>query len=264
MQNFYQTCAQAIHKSRITDKMVTDHKKIDRLQFDDHLIWIKRSEATRSNIFHKMFYRLSRLKVLIPVEHKTAHQSLEFEVSKLKSLAAIDVPVPRVVGHDTQFLFLKDTGTDLRQYLKNNELSQTHKEKTIIQALMVLCQIHNSGNYHAGAQIKNYTISEQGISAIDFEDSFANCYSLEDIQFRDFFLFLFSLTTISNDVIYQEAIDVYLSKTGNENIKVRLKKIARTTIPLLKTIEFLSNSKHLHLGHDVMGAYTLLSFLAGI
>lgn len=264
MQNFYQTCTQAIHESRITDQMITDHKKIDRLQFDNHLIWIKCAEATHSNIFHKSFYRLTGLKILMPVERKTAHESLEYEVNKIKLLASVGVPVPHVVGHDTQFLFLEDTGTDLRQYLKDDALSQSDREQTIIQALMVLCQIHRSGNYHAGAQIKNYTISENGISAIDFEDSFASKYALDDIQFRDFFLFLFSLTSISNDAIYQEAIDVYLSKTGNENIKTRLKKIARSTIPLLKTVEFLSGSKHLHLGHDVMGAYALLSFLTGI
>ncbi|MFM2479867.1 phosphotransferase [Celerinatantimonas sp. YJH-8] len=250
---------EAIQNSHVTEQMLENHKKIDQLEIDHEKVWVKRSESTHSNLFHRLVYRMTKLKILMPVENKTPSESLHFEANKLRFLAQQGIPVPEVIGYDTHFLYLSDSGTDLRDYLKQTVLTQGEKEIIITKALKVLCAIHNNGCYHAGAQIKNYTIQDDQVSAIDFEDSFSDKYRLEDIQFRDFFLFLFSLASFNNNIIYQEVIELYRSLTGNSDTRDRLKNMARKTTPLLKSIDFISARSYL--GHDVMSVCALLSFI---
>lgn len=257
------TRLETIQNSAIVDRMIESHKKIGHLEIDHEKVWIKRSEQTHSNALHRLIYAITRLKVLMPVENKSASQSLQFEAQKLQFLASKGIPVPEVVGYDHQFLYLADSGVDVRHYIEHDISSEAEKEKVILGALKVLCSIHDAGSYHAGAQIKNYTIANGVISAIDFEDSFSDKYRLEDVQFRDFFLFLFSLAPLNSNQIYQEVIDYYLAQTGNKDVKVRLKNIAKKTTPLLKLLKGVDmlSTRGVHMGQDVMSVCALLSFI---
>ncbi|MFM2476817.1 phosphotransferase [Celerinatantimonas sp. MCCC 1A17872] len=254
---------QDIIDNPLIEQMRAENKKIGHLDLDYQRVWVKRCEQTKSNLFHCSVYALTHMKILMPVANKSAEQSLEFEASKLKLLAELGVNVPKVIGHDEQFLYLADTGRDLRSYFKKTPLDKEQRTEVILKALEQLAKIHNAGNYHAGAQIKNYTIDESGmVSAIDFEDSFDDQWPLIDIQFRDLFLFLFSLSSLGDQGIYAKVLERYLELTGNIEIQQRLTHTAKRLTPLLKLVGFFA--KHNHLSHDIMGVYTLLYFLSGL
>ncbi|WP_131914238.1 BUD32 family EKC/KEOPS complex subunit [Celerinatantimonas diazotrophica] len=243
------------------EQMRVENKKIGHLDLDYQRVWVKRCEKTKSNLLHRSVHVLTHMKILMPVANKTPTQSLAFEASKLQLLGELGINVPRVIGHDEQFLYLSDTGIDLRSYFKKNSLSNKQRTEIILKALRQLARIHNAGNYHAGAQIKNYTIDDSGVvSAIDFEDSFDDKWPLIDIQFRDLFLFLLSFNSLGNPDIYAQVIDSYIEQTDNIEIQRRLKQTAERLKPLLKLLGFFA--KHNHLSHDIMGVYTLLYFLS--
>lgn len=254
---------QDIVDNPLIEQMRVENKKIGHLDLDYQRVWVKRCEKTKSNLLHRSVHALTHMKILMPVANKTATQSLAFETSKLKLLAELGINVPRVIGHDEQFLYLGDTGLDLRSYFKKNTVNNEQRTEIILKALEQLAQIHKAGNYHAGAQIKNYTIDESGtVSAIDFEDSFDDRWPLIDIQFRDLFLFLFSLSPLGNQGIYAQVLENYLEQTDNIHIQQRLKQTAERLTPLLKLIGFFA--KHNHLSHDIMGVYSLLYFLSSL
>ncbi|MFM2484166.1 BUD32 family EKC/KEOPS complex subunit [Celerinatantimonas yamalensis] len=251
---------QSIYDSQITEKMLNEEKKVEQLELGEQLIWIKRPEATRSNLFHRIVHQLTKLKILVPVERKTPLQSLNFEALKLKTLARSGISVAEVIGQDRQFLYLSDTGTDLRCYFKKNPLSHHERTAIILKAVKVLAAIHQAGHYHGGAQIKNYTIDAQGVvSAIDFEDSFSSCTSLIDTQYRDLFLFLMSLSAYGDRSTYRQVIDCYFTCTGNDVIKQELQQVGSRMKPLVKLLGWMAS--HHHLSLDVIGVYSLLSFL---
>ncbi|SBS27485.1 hypothetical protein MSP8887_01177 [Marinomonas spartinae] len=236
-------------------------QKIEKIKHQGQSVWVKSPEATHSRLFHRLIARVTKLTLLMPVQSKTPQESLVFESTKLQTLASLGLPVATVLEQTEHFLYLSDTGTDLRRYLKKTALSQAERTDIILKALNVLASIHNAGHYHAGAQIKNYTIDQQGVvSAIDFEESFAEHQALLDIQYRDVFLFLMSISPYSDHETFQHVIDSYLSITGKHEIKKKLQYVADRARPLMKILAWLDKHNK-KLSRDIASTYSLLLFL---
>lgn len=251
----------SIANSSVIETMQANQQKIGHIDLNNQRIWIKESQASHSNFLHHCAYKISKITLLIPVMKKSATETLNYESQKLRQLAELNIHVPEVIGTDDRYLYLTDSGQDLRSYFKKNKVTDEERTDIILRAIELLSQIHKAGHYHAGAQIKNYTIDTHGvISAIDFEDSFSDQYSLIDLQIRDLFLFLLSLNSYADTTLYQKVIEHYSSLTGQEQIKERLGKLAQQLSPFLKVLGFIT--KHAHVGNDVSGTYLLLSFLA--
>lgn len=250
-----------IFDDSMTHKIFKKGQKIERIKHQGQSVWVKRPEATRSSLFHRLIANSTKLTLLMPVQAKTQQESLAFESAKLQTLASLGLPVANVIEQTEHFLYLSDTGLDLRRYLKKTALSQTERTEVILKALKVLASIHNTGHYHAGAQIKNYTIDQQGVvSAIDFEDSFAEHNALIDIQYRDVFLFLMSISPYSDHETFQHVIDSYLSITGKYQIKEKLQYVADRARPLMKLLAWL-DTHNKKLSRDIASTYSLLTFL---
>ncbi len=221
----------------VLNKIKVNNKEIIKHTYNDETVWIKRPRATKSNIFHKMAYSLTNIKGLMPVESKTKEQTLIHEVSKLQRLKEKRINVPKVLGCNSEVFVLEDNGITIKSFLRNKELEKTVFENRLKDTLNLLIKIHNNDEYHGGPQVKNYTFKNGVVSAIDFEDSFDKSFKLEDIQFRDFFLFLFSLTELKKDIDYKEIIDIYMKETKKEGIDKELKSIALKLRFLTKIIE---------------------------
>jgi len=247
-------------EKRIIEIVNENPKPVLIVDYNDDYVWLKRPKETNSNLFHKIFYFITRIKALAPVSYKTKEEALAFEVTKLQRLKGLGVNVPEVLGCRKDYFVLENTGKCLKNYLKESHISDDLLESILEKCVNVLSDIHNASEYHAGSQIKNYTLSEEGIvSAIDFEDSFSEKNNLEDLQFRDFFLFLFSLTKLKRDINYKKLINLYKKNTKKETINQKLKKIAQNMNFLTKIVEIEFIKKKA--SNDVIYSYNLIKIL---
>lgn len=246
-------------ESSIYDLIKEKKSKVLKIDHGDSFVWLKRSRATKSNLLLKVMSSICDIKGLMSVESKTKEEALCYEVSKLQYFKRSGIPVPEVIGCNKEFFALENTGRNIRSYLRDENVSNIESENTIEKCLNILSSMHNMGEYHAGSQVKNYTIKDDTVSAIDFEDSFSNSMNINDIQYRDIFLFLVSLTDLKREINYKEIIDIYKSNTNNKTIDQELKKSAWKLNFLTKIIEI--NAINNRVGNDAIYSYNLIKGL---
>ena len=246
-------------ESKAQDLLKENKSDVFKLTHDNNSVWLKNSRETKSHLPLKITSSIFNIKGLIPVEYKTKKESLCYEVSKLQALKKGGIPVPSVIGCNEQFFILEDTGKNIRSYLKDKNISDVESENTIEKCLNILSSIHNMGNYHAGSQVKNYTIKDNIVTAIDFEDSFPSSVSINDIQYRDIFLFLVSLTGLRRDIDYKEIIEIYKRNTNNKTIDQELKQAAWKLNFLIKIVEL--DSIYNRASQDTLCSYNLIKGL---
>lgn len=246
-------------ESRIQDLLKEKQSKVFKLDHGDSFVWLKKSRATKSNLLLKVVSSVCNIKGLMSVESKTKEEALCYEVSKLQSFKKSGIPVPEVVGCNKEFFVLENTGRNIRSYLRDENVSDIESENTIEKCLNILSSIHNMGDYHAGSQVKNYTIKDDIVTAIDFEDSFSSSININNIQYRDIFLFLVSLADLKREINYKEIIDIYKSNTNNKTIDQELKKAAWKLNFLTKMIEV--NAINRRVGNDAIYSYNLIKDL---
>ncbi|XOB61116.1 hypothetical protein ACMC56_10920 [Campylobacterota bacterium DY0563] len=246
-------------EEKILNIIENNKEFILHIEHDNKFYWLKRSSKSDSSLIHKLIYKTTKAKGLMPVVPSEKESVLYHEVTKLQRLKKKNINVPEVVACQKDFLVLEDKGVNLRKYIRHTQLETSKVEELIKKTVNVLAQIHNANEYHAGSQIKNYTLQDDLISAIDFEDKFSNDISLHDIQFRDFFLFLVSLSDLKKELDYKEIINIYKKLTKNETIDKELKVVANKFNFLAKIIEtkFIYNK----VSKDVINNYKLIRTL---
>lgn len=218
-------------KDKVFEKLVSKEnentsKEIFKFFNDEKKYWVKKARATRSNIFQKIFYKLTSFDVLIPVENKTAHNAMLFETNKLNEFNLSGIKAAKIKGRNDSFFVLEDCGQNIYYHLKNKNVSVDEKRDALFKTIESLAKIHNSGFYHGGAQIRNFTYFKNEVYTIDLEDSFNQNIDLKTLQFRDFLLFLLSLLKLSGkyDFNIETIIFEYISRTDNRAFIKRLKK----------------------------------------
>lgn len=258
----YAACLCALRDSRFVEAMVADRHKVAAFHHEDITVWVKRPEATGSNWLHRALYRLTGLRMLMPVQTKSPQATLAFEAARLTALRGAGIPAPRVLDTSASVLVLEDTGINLRQFLAENREDRVACENAVGEALTVLARIHRLGAYHAGAQIKNYTLGAAGVSAIDFEESFVDSVALADIQFRDALLFLFSVAASDMSLLRMDLLDLYGQVLGEDSLRRRLHLLGQRLAPLVRPLDHLPGRAAL--GHHLVSVLALLSFLNSI
>lgn len=246
-------------EQRIEEQLKEGDCEVLKLLYKDDFVWIKQARETKSNNFHKFAYSITKIRGMMPVEDKTKEQTLYYEVSKIKRLKQKGIKVPSIIGCNKKLFALEDTGKDVRSYLSNKEIPIKEVESTIEKCTNILSVMHNADEYHGGPQVKNYTVKDGIISAIDFEDSFSKNVNLKDIKYRDFFLFLVSLAELRREVNYKEVIEIYKKNTNNLTIDKELKKVAWNLNFLVKIVEIEFLKKKF--SKDVIYNYNLIKAL---
>ena len=127
-----------------------------------------------------------------------------------------------------------------------------------------LSKIHNFNEYHGGAQCRNFTYKDGKVSIIDLEDSFSQDTDIKTLQFRDFILFLLSLTKTraSFELDYNIIIKQYIMLSNNHDFINRLRKLANKISFLIKLseIKFINNL----LGSDIKSFFRLFKILKSL
>jgi len=229
--------------------------------FKNEKIWIKKARKTESSKLHRFYYVIFPFEILIPVQNKTKDKAVLFETSKIEEFQTLNIHTPTVVFKNEEFFALKDCGKNINSYIRKRDITEEKMYYYLEKTIEELSKIHNSGNYHGGAQARNFTYNNGIVCAIDLEDSFDESIKLETLQFRDLILFLISLTKTraSFSLDYNRIIEYYISLTKKKDVKLRLIKLSNKLSWFLYVcdIKFVNNL----LGRDVKGFIKLFKTL---
>ncbi|MBN2964644.1 hypothetical protein JWV37_07620 [Sulfurospirillum sp. T05] len=201
------------------------HQTFDVVSMDVEGVkyWVKRARKTGARSIHRVAYAVLKHPLLVPSLVQSPQQALMHESSKLVRLEQKGVNVPSVVTVNETFFILEDQGSSVLNAIRNGEV--TNVPGLLEKVVEVLSALHVKGEFHGGAQIKNFTCKEGKVFALDFEEAFDKAIPLEDLQFRDLFLFLFSLAKHRVEADYAKLIGLYEARTKKGMAK-RVKALA--------------------------------------
>lgn len=205
-------------------------EEIFSFEYKNKKYWLKKARATKSNFIHKLFYKFFLIQILLPVENKSEKDSLEFETNKIVRLKQKGICTPKIKIKNESFFVLEDSGKMVNSYIRKKDISKEKMYYYIDLMLENLALIHNNHEYHGGPQARNFLYKDGKITAIDFEDSFDDNIDLEVLQFRDFILFLLSLTKTraSFEIDYNYVIKKYTELVPqNNDFRHKLKSLAQ-------------------------------------
>jgi len=247
---------------KIIAQSLLDHPKseIFPIIYEEEQLWVKKARKTGSNLLHKLVYKLTKNPIVIPVENKTPQEALLFESGKLQKLEALSIAVPKVITSNKDYFVIEDCGATVHHLVKNNLINNPEElfEKIIVQ----LAKLHNLSEFHGGSQIKNFTYQNDKIYFIDFEESFNAEVNIKELQFRDLFLFLFSISKLTIEVDYENLIKKYITLTKNKDIVEKFHTLTSKVSFLMKVVE---NSIVWNLiDRDTKSVYRLLQQLQNI
>ncbi|AXX92913.1 kinase [Malaciobacter molluscorum LMG 25693] len=245
----------------VLNEYTKSSSEITSFFYNEKKYWLKKARPTKSSISHKIYYKLFNLELITPVQEKSAIQALEFECTKLEEFKKLNIPVPNVVFKNNNFFVLEDSGKNINSFIRKKDAAQEKIDFYIIKSIDAISLIHNKKQYHGGAQARNLTFKDDKIYSIDLEDSFDDSIDLKTLQFRDFLLFLLSLTKIRAkvEINYELFINRYIENTKNYDFKKRLQKLANkiSILIALSKINFIKK----FLGKDVKKFFILFDSL---
>lgn len=234
--------------------------EIFSIEVDGKKVWVKRARSTGSNLLHKFVYLITKEPIVIPVAEKTPQEAVTFESSKLQRLAALSLPVPKVIESSEAYFILEDRGPTV-QYLIKRALIDDPTE-IYMMIITELAALHNLNEFHGGSQIKNFTYVNDTIYFIDFEESFDEDTDIKSLQFRDLFLFLFSLSKLNLEIDYESLILRYITLTKNKDVIQKFHTLTSKVNFLIKVIENRTVWKYID--RDTKSVYRLLEKLKTI
>ena len=211
------------------------NQEIFTISHNNQKMWVKEARVTGSNILHKFIYVITKNPLLTPVAKKGKEESVTFESNKLTRLHSLLIPVPKVVGVKSEYFILEDRGPIIHDLLHKNLLDNTNEvlEKVVVS----LAALHNIGEFHGATQLKNLTYLNDCIYFIDFEESFDDSIDVDQLQFRDLFLFLFSLSKENASVDYKKLIYLYIELTNKTNTIEKFHKLISQVSFLMEIIK---------------------------
>ena len=193
------------------------------IEYEGQKYWLKKGRKTSSNWFHRLCYIILNFEILIPVESKSIKQSIEHETNKINLFKNAGIHVPQIKFKNNEFFVMSDVGDSVYRYIKKNHNTKEELYAYLNKTIDLLCEVHNKGFYHGGAQTRNFTFQNEQVYLIDLEDSFCADVNLKILQFRDLCLFLLSLTKINyTDIDYVYILNRYLDTTKNYSFKEKL------------------------------------------
>lgn len=215
-------------KEQVLDKLKTPTNDVFSIEQDSgEKLWVKKAKKSGSNLFHHIAYRIFKNPLLIPAKTQTPQQSIKHEASRLQEIYSKFAYVPEVIISEDEYMLMRDSGVDLRKLLESKD-DESLMLETIYEALDILVEFHKLGFFHGGSQIKNFTFKDGKINMIDFEEKFVDA-SLEDLQFRDLFLFMISVAKLKKDFDYKKMIDTYIEKTSQKGFYDKFSTLLKST-----------------------------------
>lgn len=152
-------------------------RRITRLDWQGHTVWLKRPEAPRS-----LRWRLQK---------GDPARAFRREAEGLRALAAAGVPVPEVLDAGPDFLFLADAGPTLAALMADPARPEAGIAAAVTAAARALGRLHAGGLAHGRPYLRDLCWNGARITLIDFERHRPRASGLR--QGYDLVLFLASL-----------------------------------------------------------------------
>lgn len=174
----------------------TARDRVFSLTYDGRKLWVKRPGPPRmrsSVLLQKSLACLFGLAILMPPRQRLGAAGLAKEAAAIRHLAGAGFPLPDVVACSDEWLILGDAGTALEPLLRS-AVSDDERWQLIGAAGALLTRLHAAGDWHGGAQIRNFSWNHGQPGLLDLEDHDLLSMPLPDRQARDLLLFLYSLT----------------------------------------------------------------------
>ena len=219
-------------------KIVEDtFKKEDRVcsyEIDGNKVYVKKREKQKKlrHVFQGILQKITREPMLILSVLPASENEVLFESNKIKELEKQGVSVPHILEVTENYFIMSDTGESLKNYVNdqiekqkiNDKYEQdVFKEEYVQRALDTLIKLHNTGNAQGGCQIRNFTIKNEVISLIDFEESIPKKH-MKTFQKRDFLLFVLSLQRSGFNPNIRKLSDYYMDNTEYKTLYSELRE----------------------------------------
>lgn len=179
----------------------TARDRVFSLTYGGRKYWVKTAGQPRlrsSVLLQRCLAIIAGLPLLRPPRMPGGALGLATEAAAIRDLETAGFPVPAVVACSGQWLVLGDAGEALEPRL-NATADAGARWAMIGHAGALLARLHAAGHWHGGAQIRNFSWSEDAPGLLDFEDHDLQDMPLADRQARDLLLFLYSLTRYDRD-----------------------------------------------------------------
>lgn len=129
------------------------------------------------------------LTALRPPPHPVGAAACTVEARRLRQLAALGVPVPRILEQGPSHLILSDMGQTLAGRLRDSEPAEALC--WFKRAAQAVADVHRLGSYLGQPQARNITVDARGdIGFLDFEEDPGAIMGLANAQVRDWLLFM--------------------------------------------------------------------------
>ena len=219
-------------------KIVEDtFKKEDRVcsyEIDGNKVYVKKREKQKKlrHVFQGILQKITREPMLILSVLPASKNEVLFESNKIKELEKQGVSVPHILEVTENYFIMSDTGESLKNYvndqiekqkIKDKYEQDVFKEEYVQRALDTLIKLHNTGNAQGGCQIRNFTIKDEVISLIDFEEVIPTQH-MKTFQKRDFLLFVLSLQRSGFNPNIRKLSDYYMDNTEYKTLYSELRE----------------------------------------
>ena len=219
-------------------KIVEDtFKKEDRVcsyEVDGNKVYVKKREKQKKlrHVFQGILQKITREPMLILSVLPASENEVLFESNKIKELEKQGVSVPHILEVTENYFIMSDTGESLKNYvndqiekqkIKDKYEQDVFKEEYVQRALDTLIKLHNTGNAQGGCQIRNFTIKDEVISLIDFEEVIPTQH-MKTFQKRDFLLFVLSLQRSGFNPNIRKLSDYYMDNTEYKTLYSELRE----------------------------------------
>ena len=249
------------YENILKNEIKENKNEIFSSRYKEKKVWVKKARATSSLKSHRIYYKIFPIEILLEVEKKNARQTILHETNKLNKFRTLGINTPKVLGRNEDFFVLEDCGKNINSYIRKRDITKEQMYYFINKLISHLANIHNCGEFHGGAQARNFTYKNARIFSIDLEESFNENIDLKILQFRDFVLFLLSLTKTraSFELDFKYIIYKYINLSNNHGFINKLQLMSKKMFFLtsLSEVNFINK----FLGRDVKIFFKLFKIL---
>jgi len=206
-------------------KLQSQRRRVFSIEVGGARYYVKTDKVRKYHVGHRaqsLLYRASHNPLLAPTIFPDIASSMAYEVKKLKRLREKKLPVPEVVYQEPRYFVTRDVGTPLHKVIRKDR-EKAHPYA--LKAMGLLARLHRGEIAHGGTQLKNFTLKEESVYLIDFEENVERV-EFEDMRLRDFMLFLIHVESMQFKVSYAALIGHY-EETSELAIRHRLLEMAR-------------------------------------
>ena len=200
-------------KYKIPTEVLKENPRVFRYQIDGENVYVKKREKNKKHlghVFQELIYKITKNPMLIPTVLSKNENEVLFEAGKITELNNGGIHVPDILYSCDDFFVMSDTGESLKEHMKANIARKDHY---IEKAIEELCRLHYKNYAHGGSQIRNFTIKNEKISLIDFEEKIPEKY-INEFKIRDILVFILSLQKANFDPDIKKICEIYEEKTS--------------------------------------------------